>query len=418
MKLNLKQAEFRELTQRLKYCAYVAGFGSGKTYIGSTCLAENFGTNPKQNQGFFAPTYGLIRDVFYPTFAEVCGEMGFRTKIRKGDHEVDVYRGKWYYGTVICRSMDNPDNLVGFKIANALVDELDIMKTSKARQAWNKIIARLRWANAKNGIMVTTTPEGFRFTYEKFKKRPTASYGLVQASTYDNERLLPDGYIEPLVESYDPQLAQAYLGGQFVNMVSGNVYPCYDRKRNRSFEKVEGKENLYIGMDFNVRKMAAVVHVKRANGWHAVDEFFKLLDTPAMITAIKEKYPGNKIYIYPDAAGQAGSTKGANTSDHSLLRDAGFSVVVDGTNPSIRDRVNAMNGAMFSATGKITYYVNTLRCPEYSDSLAQQAWSETTGLPDKNNDLDHLPDAGGYFVEKVLPVERPATLAGELGYAA
>lgn len=414
MKLNLKQAEFRAL--KTKFKAYVAGFGSGKTYIGSICMAEHFGNYPKVNQGFFAPTYGLIRDVFYPTFKEVCAEMGFRCVVRKGDHEVDVYRGKWYYGTVICRSMDNPDNLVGFKIGNALVDELDIMKESKARQAWNKIIARLRWAEMQNGIMVTTTPEGFRFTYQKFKKNPTPSYGLVQASTYDNERLLPDGYIGSLVESYDPKMVEAYLDGQFVNLLSGNVYPSYNVQLNGSFEKANDSETLYIGMDFNVRKMSAVIHVKRSNGWHAVDEVFKVLDTPSMILELKRRYPSNRIWIYPDAAGHNTSSKCGNTSDHSLLRDAGFNVVVDGVNPAIRDRVNAMNGAFCSATGHRAYFVNALRCPEYSSCLEQQPWNDF-GMPDKSNDLDHLPDAGGYFIAKVLPVERPASLAG-LGFAA
>jgi hypothetical protein len=51
------------------------------------------------------------------------------------------------------------DTIVGFKIGNALVDELDVLKADKARQAWRKIIARMRYKvdGLRNGIDVTTT---------------------------------------------------------------------------------------------------------------------------------------------------------------------------------------------------------------------------------------------------------------------
>ncbi|STS82048.1 Uncharacterised protein [Klebsiella pneumoniae] len=89
-----------------------------------------------------------------------------------------------------------PDTIVGFKIGNALVDELDVLKADKARQAWRKIIARMRYKvdGLRNGIDVTTTPEGFKFVYNQFVKavrgKPElrSMYGLVQASTFDNER--------------------------------------------------------------------------------------------------------------------------------------------------------------------------------------------------------------------------------------
>src|SRR5699024_6865747 len=82
-----------------------------------------------------------------------------------------------------------------------------------------------------NGIDVTTTPEGFKFTYEQFVKninktqKRSEFYGLIQASTFDNELNLPPDYIDSLLESYDPNLINAYLNGQFVNLASGAVYP-------------------------------------------------------------------------------------------------------------------------------------------------------------------------------------------------
>ncbi|MDV7677376.1 terminase family protein, partial [Acinetobacter baumannii] len=59
-------------------------------------------------------------------------------------------------------------------------------------------------------------------------------YGMIQASTYDNEANLPDDYISSLYESYPPQLISAYLRGQFVNLTSGAVYPDFDRVLNHT----------------------------------------------------------------------------------------------------------------------------------------------------------------------------------------
>lgn len=419
MKMNKKQAEFRLKKFNYKFCAYVAGFGSGKTYIGSICLLEQAGLTPKLRQGFFAPTYRDIRDVFYPTIEEVAEAMGYRVQVRKGDHEVDIYRGSKYYGTVICRSMDDPASIVGFKIGQALVDELDVLKMDKAQHAWRKILARMRWEqqNVRNNIMVTTTPEGFRFTYEQFAKNPTESYGMIQASTYDNRKFLPKGYIEAIKESYPAELIDAYLDGKFVNLTQGAVYPAFSRVNNTSFQTVRPNDVLHIGMDFNVRKMSAVIHVQRNGAWHAVDEIYKVLDTPSMITEIKRRYPEHQIKVYPDSSGKNTSSKDGDVSDHSLLRDAGFAVIADSQNPRIRARVNAMNAAFCNSVGRTVYFVNINRCPEYTACLEQQIWGKN-GEPDKQKDLDHLPDAGGYFIAKMLPVERPASLAGKMGYAA
>ena len=79
------------------------------------------------NQGYFAPTYPQIRDIFYPTVEEVAADWGLNVKINEGNKEVHFYYGRQYRGTTVCRSMEKPQTIVGFKIGNALVDELDIL---------------------------------------------------------------------------------------------------------------------------------------------------------------------------------------------------------------------------------------------------------------------------------------------------
>ncbi|MGT2495016.1 terminase large subunit domain-containing protein [Cupriavidus basilensis] len=49
---------------------------SGKTWVGCTSICQHFWQWPKINQGYFAPTYPQIRDIFYPTMDEVAATMG------------------------------------------------------------------------------------------------------------------------------------------------------------------------------------------------------------------------------------------------------------------------------------------------------------------------------------------------------
>ncbi|PRP68710.1 terminase [Chromobacterium amazonense] len=412
--LNVPQSQF--LAMPHKFRGYVAGFGSGKTWVGCGGLMQHFWEYPRINAGYFAPTYPQIRDIFYPTVEEVAFDWGLRVEINESNKEVHVYEGRKYRGTTICRSMEKPETIVGFKIGKALCDELDVMKAEKARAAWRKIIARMRYKvdNLKNGVDVTTTPEGFKFVYEQFVKmvaeKPElkALYGLIQASTFDNEANLPDDYIPSLIQSYPPQLILAYLKGQFCNLTSGSVYPCFDRKLNHSDAEMLPGEPLHIGMDFNVLKMAAVVYVIRDGNPVAVDELVDVRDTPEMARMITERWKrsGHAITIYPDASGQNTSSKSASQSDISILKQAGFTIHVTGANPQVKDRVLSTNAMLLNADGHRRMKVNTRRCPRFTEGLEQQAYDKN-GEPDKTSGVDHVNDAGTYPIVRLYPIKKP-----------
>mgnify|MGYP003624914022 FL=1 len=394
-----------------KYRAYVGGFGSGKTWVGCLDLLLFASKHPKTVQGYFAPSYGAIRDIFFPTITEAAETLGFTVRINMSNKEVHLMRAGFNYGTIICRSMDNPQTIVGFKI-----DEIDVLTKSKAELAWRKIIARLRLTipNVINGVGVTTTPEGFLFVHDRFAVRPTASYSMVQASSYENHKYLPEDYIPSLLESYPSKVAQAYINGEFVNMKSGTVYHNYDRLLNNSDREIilqdkpdqQADRVLYIGMDFNVNHMSAIVHVKDALGPIAVDEIVELRDTPEMITAIKLRYPNCKIRVYPDSSGKSKKSFDASGNDIALLQQAGFAILADSTNPRVRDRVLAMNVLFCNNEGVRRYRVNANKCQTYSDNLEQQVWTEQ-GDPDKSKGNDHTNDAGGYFVCQDYGIVKP-----------
>jgi len=409
-KVTVPQGAF--LNMKNKYRGFVAGYGSGKTFVGCKALGIHVIEHPRINQGYFAPTYPHIRDIFFPTVDEAVYDLGLHTDIKESNKEVHFYRGRKYYGTVICRSMEKPHQIIGFKIGNALIDELDVLTIEKARTAWQKIMARMRYKGKglKNGIDVTTTPEGFKFVYQIFKKNPEenpklkTNYGLIQASTHSNRQNLPEDYIPSLIEAYPPELIEAYLEGLFVNLTSGTVYRNYDRVKHNSEEAIQEKEPLYIGMDFNVQHMAATVYVQRKEEWHAVAELKDVFDTPDMIQIIHEKWQSknHSITIYPDASGKSRKSVNAKESDIALLKQAKFRVKAKPTNPAVKDRVQATNKA-FSDN---RLFVNPIECPTVAACLEQQSYDKN-GEPDKSSGFDHQNDATSYPIAYEMPIIRP-----------
>lgn len=420
---RLIKPQARFLALPTKFSAYVAGFGAGKTWAGCAGLCLKAWTSPKIRAGYFAPTIPLIRDIFYPTIDQVANDWGLRAEIHETNKEVDLYDGRRYRTTIICRSMEKPGSIVGFGIGHALVDEIDTLPIRKARDNWRKIIARMRQTGGTGEVNVTTTPEGFMFTWQtwvkELREKPELAklYGMVQASTWENQVNLPPGYIEDLLASYPPSLVDAYLRGLFVNLAQGTVYREYSRQKNNSVETAQPNETLRIGMDFNVGRMAAIVHVIRAGWPHAVDEIVGALDTPDMVRQIKERYwrytgagyeQTRQIRIYPDSSGGSRRTTEASTSDIQILKAAGFWISAPPANPPIKDRVNAMNGAFCNSQGERHYRVNAEKCPTFVECLEQQAYDDH-GQPDKSSGLDHAPDAAGYFIHREFPLQRPVT---------
>lgn len=385
-----------------KFPAMVAGFGAGKTEA-LTLRGLNMMFGNSRDVAYYLPTYDLVRTIGYPRWEEKLENIGVPYKLNKSDKTI-TFNNK----TLFFRTMENPDRIVGYEVGDSLVDELDTLPKEKARTVWNKIIARNRQKKAVgiNTVAVGTTPEGFRFVYDQWYKDASESYELIRAPTRSNKHL-PDDYIASLEETYPAQLLAAYLEGEFVNLAAGTVYSEFNRDFRNTSKTWDGREAVHIGMDFNVYNMSAVVHVVRDDVAYAVDEITKGVDTPQMIEIIKQRYAGASIIIYPDASGRNTSSKGASLSDITLLKGAGFKIDAPKANPFVKDRVLAMNIAF--KQGK--YFVNVEKCPEYSLCLEQQVYN-TNNEPDKSQGHDHLPDSGGYFINRKFPVKnrKPKTI--------
>ena len=407
MHIHLTKPQSEFFTSTAEYVAAVAGLGSGKTKVAVDSIMATKIKYPTVDLAYYAPTYPLIRDIFYPKVSAWLDEAGMRYKINKAENTVHVHG----LGVIYCRTMENPELIVGYEVGDAFMDEFDVIRPDKADIVLNKVSARCRQKfpdGKKNQKKITTTPEGFKATYKYFVKEKLPDSHLVQMSTYSNEANLPAGYIESLIAQYPSNLIEAYLHGRFINLTSGSVYSYFDRKQHHTDDVVKVGEPLHIGMDFNVHNMAAIVHNEAGN---AIGELVGYSDTPAMIEGIRSKYEGHRIFVYPDASGGNASSKGATLTDISLLTDAKFLVRAKKANPRVAERVLVANKRFENNEA----LVNTELCPELTNALEQQIY-DRSGAPDKLAGLDHVTDAYGYHTINRFPIRRQTFATGTKRY--
>lgn len=420
-----------------RYLLLKAGFGAGKSFafcMKTIQLASINAARVGDHVGIICePTYPLINDVLIPSMEEaleLCGIGSYTIKKSGGTPEI-VIKFKTGTCTLKMRSAENYSRMIGINAAFAGIDEMDTMKSDIQKKMWKAVNARIRHAGACRQTFVTTTPEGHKFTYQQFIVAPSQKPELalitrvISAKSTDNTTL-PIEYINDNIANFSEEERQAWVNGDFVNMTSGRIYHKFDRYQNGTDMTVDSvrKERekridpnkphlvpllptLHIGMDFNIDKMAAVVHIITPAGPHAVDELIGLRDTEHMIEVIKERYHDfQNIAVYPDSSGKNRSHASVFAeTDITMLRSAKFSVVYDNTNPPVRDRINSMNQIFCNKDGERKYRVNVNTCPQYVQSLEQQVYDDY-GHPDKQDGWDHANDAAGYFVWQKYPLRR------------
>jgi phage terminase large subunit len=398
LKLTKPQEDF--IFSEAIHPAMVAGYGAGKSQAAVIRLALLALKYDGLSFGFVEPTYDLIRLIAFPRFQEILDEWGVKYNLNKADAIIKLENNS----QIIFRSADNPERLVGFQLADAVIDEADTLRVDQAKLVWTKMLGRIRERkpdNSPNTLAAVSTPEGFAFMYDMWGKEPREGYELIKAPTSSNP-YLPDGYIKQLEATYSSAQLSAYLDGNFVNLNAGSVYHEFDRKLNSSIEIINSDDVLHVGLDFNVSNMSAVIHVLRGDSVHVVNELTGVFDTPTMARLLKEKYPSHRILIYPDASGNARKSNNASESDHSILRSYGLQVLVNSRNPFIKDRVLSVN-AMIHNLGARRYFVNAQYCPSLVESLEKQCYAKT-GEPDKAGGFDHVVDATGYFIAYRYPL--------------
>lgn len=400
-----------------RYLALVAGYGAGKTY--SFCLKGIYMAwlNAGHKGALLEPTNAMAADVLVPDLQALLYDLEIPHDFKASPYPTFTLYFEEGASTILVRSAENYRRLAGLNLAWFGVDECDTISKDIAWRMWRLLQSRLRAKAPYPQGFTTSTPEGFSFLYEYFVKeveearregKEKTDRHIIHARTADNPFLEPD-FIPSLLANYPPNLAAAYLEGQFVNLNSGVVYEQFDRNLNHTdcnLSDPRFKDHiLHIGVDFNVNKTCGIVHILDGDTALAVDEICGQKNTDSLIKTIKHKYPNRVVYIYPDSSGKSEKTNASTTDIVQLQQAFGRQYVKFWTkNPPVRDRVGSMNMMFCNSLGERRYMVNTTRCPLYTEALEQQTYTKE-GKPDKQHDNDHPVDAAGYMIYFRFPVK-------------
>lgn len=408
--LTLTEPQERFVFSQSPHPCMVAGYGAGKSQAAVTRLLMKALVYDGLNFGFVEPTYDLVKLIAWPRFTQMLEGWGIDYELNKTDSILKLPND----AQIIFRSADNPERMVGFEIADGVIDEIDTLKRHHAADVWSKMLARCRQKKpdgADNTLAAASTPEGFSFVYDTWGKSPRQGYELIKAPTSSNP-YLPKNYIDSLKRQYSTNQLAAYLDGEFVNLTTGSVYPEFDRELNLTLERIKPGEPLHIGLDFNVNNMSAAICVIRNGDPMALAEYIGVRDTPAMIALLKDRHQGHQMTVYPDASGGATKSVNASLSDITLLRSAGFTVLANSRNPAVKDRVMALS-QMIHNQGKRRLLINPDTCPSIIEGLERQAYNKN-GEPDKTSGFDHLNDALGYFIAYKYAIGRGTVTFAQL----
>jgi hypothetical protein len=399
-KLNLSRLHDNQkkfIKSQYLHTGIVGGYQSGKSLAACTKVIVKQLQDPNVPIAYYLPTYGLIDDMLVPKFDKLYSDLEINYRYYKAESKIVSP-----YGEVWMRSMDNPDRIVSYSVGYSLVDEVDVVHPNRRTDAMKRISSRNSFKKStKNCIDFVSTPEGYAYMYNFFVKNKNENKLLLNLQTLDNKNNLGEGYIDGLREQYDEVQLKAYLEGEFVNLNSRNVYYNFNRYENHSDRSLQEHETIFIGMDFNVGNMNAVIHVIDSIPI-AVDELTGIYDTPQMCAIIKKRFPTNKVVVYPDSSGKNRKTSTTKT-DIGILKEFGFMAKYRDSNPDVSDRIKNMNRMFKDGHGNVRYKVNTKKCPSYTEALERMP-TDKHGQPDKTSGFDHITEAGGYFIYYEYPL--------------
>lgn len=258
----------------------------------------------------------------------------------------------------------------------------------------------------------TTAGQGFPHFADWIASRWNEKKGVLRLAVAGrNFRPEPVTVWNMLVDSPDHSYLLASGANNFNSFetMSGRVYYAFDRAVHVGEYKFNPQLPIYIGMDFNVDPMSAIICQEQSNGevW-VVDECIlygsNVQETSDELMRRYFRYL-DQISIYPDPAGNnRNHDRGESSLD--ILREAGFSsIYFKRKHPLVADRVNAVNRLFRAADGTVRFRVDA-SCRKFIDAAEQVVYKEGSREIDKSQGKEHPMDAFGYYADFRHPVRQ------------
>lgn len=301
--------------------------------------------------------------------------------------------------------LENPENIYGWSVACAFLDELSELSPETCMEAIKSINDRVRQQveSFRTPFIVSVSSsqglDGQYLAMEHFK-RNGMGYFKVRGETKDNI-YLPKSYVENLYKIYNEKERKVYLEGHFMSVKSSLVFSDYDPAVNMLnvdlFDSLEPDDTVYIGQDFNNFGCAGVACTVK----HGCIVILKDYDIPDIRRApeiFRYDFPTQKIVWIPDAT----STQ-FYSQFKKELRAKNIRIAYRKSNPLVQDRVFVINKLLHAQrmfTTPIAKEVERTFLTHQFDPKTQAPMKGGKGAP------DHIADALGYAVYHIMCWEK------------
>ena len=344
------------------------------------------------------PSYRQAKQIFWIKLKKILHDLRWVKSINEA--ELTVYLKN---GSRIClRGADNPDSLRGVGIDFLVLDECADIQES----AFTEVL-RPTLSDTKGNAMFIGTPKGMNWFHDLYQRGqdPTETEWSSYQYTTLQGGWVEQGEIEQARKDLDAKTFRQEYEATW-ETYSGIIYYGFSMSENvKNIEQPLDNNILHIGMDFNLDPMSAVVSYIKDGVVNVIDEIcIWSSNTEEMCQEIHRRYPGKKIFVYPDPAAKARKTSAGGKTDLSILHNAGFLPKVMPRHMAVRDRINSVNAKLCSAMGVRGVHIHP-KCKNLLNSIAKQTYKEGTVLPDKTQGFDHMNDALGYLISFLYPIK-------------
>jgi hypothetical protein len=397
MPLNAGQTQVGASPARFR--VVIAGRRWGKTFLSIRELARA-AREPNKRCFYVAPTYRQAKQIVWDQLKYRLMDLNWCARVNESDLTITLKNNS----KISLRGADNPDSLRGVGLDFIVMDEFAMIDS----KAWHEVL-RPTLSDRQGRAMFISTPMGQgNWAYDLYQKGIDSTEHQWESFHYTTLQggNVPLEEIESARRDLDLRtFRQEYEASweQYAN----RVYYAFDRALNVEAYDRPTPGVVYIGMDFNIDPMSAVVFVQEGSNIHAIDEIeIYSSNTNEMVQELRQRFPTQRIFVYPDPAARQRKTSAASgVTDLSILSNAGFVVKAPNAHNPIRDGINSVNSMLCNSLGQRRFFVDP-RCKKVIETLEKFTYKEGTSQPDKDSGFDHMADAIRYYIDYVFPVRR------------
>lgn len=381
-----------------RFRVVVAGRRFGKTHLAIRELCY-WAKEPNKIVWYIAPTYRQAKNIVWRNLKNTLVDLKWTEKVNESELTIYLRNGS----IISLKGADNYDSLRGVGLDGIVMDEFaDIDE-----KAWFETL-RPTLSDKQGKALFIGTPKGIgNWAYELYQQcqNDPDNWTSFTFTTIDGGNV-PVSEIEQAKRDLDERTFRQEYMATFETF-SGRIYHSFDRVNNvKRWTGEINKEMIYVGMDFNIDPMSATIAVRKDDTLHIIDEIVMYSsNTNEMVAELKSRYPNNRITVFPDPAGYQRKTSAGGVTDILILQNSQFIVKAPTHHTQVRDRINAVNSRLKSASGQIKLYIDP-KCKHTIESLERQVYKPGTTQPDKDGGYDHMNDALGYMIDALFPIMR------------